>query len=122
MYNVYENQTQRLLADPLGADLVAVALAGGSGEVKRGTVLVRKANVWAPAAAEEAAGTAMLAVLDEDAVAGEAAVTVRAWRGGRLVKGQVALKDGAALTEEAELALRQQGIVLDPMIGEAQDG
>lgn len=115
------NNPEYLLADPNGADLIAIPCKPGNGKIDRGTVMYRGADgMWLPASAAEAVDTNMLAVLDES-VDTTASATVaedaRAFRAGRLIAGKVTLKDGAELTAAVQLALRKQGIVFDQMVG-----
>lgn len=115
------NNPEYLLADPNGADLIAIPCKPGNGKINRGTVMYRGADgMWLPASAAEAVDTKMLAVLDES-VDTTASATVaedaRAFRAGRLIAGKVTLKDGAELTAAVQLALRKQGIVFDQMVG-----
>lgn len=122
MYEVIgTNNPEYLLADPNGADLIAIPCKPGNGKINRGTVMYRgEDGMWLPAAAAEAVDTNSLVVLDES-VDTDANATIaedaRAYRGGRLIAGKVTLKDGAALTATVQLALRKQGIVLDQMVG-----
>ena len=112
-----------LLADPQGADKIAVSMEPGNGVVKRGTVIYRKdTGFWAPAAAAQAVITNQLAVLDEavdtnaDAKIAEDAA---AFRAGRMIYGTVKLAAGAAVTAAVEVVLRAQGIVFDRMVSTA---
>lgn len=122
MYEVIgTNNPEYLLADPNGADLIAIPCKPGNGKINRGTVMYRGADgMWLPASAAEAVDTNMLAVLDES-VDTTASATVaedaRAFRAGRLIAGKVTLKGGAELTAAVQLALRKQGIVFDQMVG-----
>ena len=114
------NNPTYLLADPQGADKMAIPCKPGNGVIGRGTVMYRGDDgMWLPAAAAEAVDTNMLAVLDET-VDTDANATIAedaaAYRAGRLIAGKVTLKDGAALTAEVLLALRKQGIVFDQMV------
>lgn len=122
MYRVIgTNNPDYLLADPNGADPIAIPCKPGNGKINRGTVMYRGADgMWLPAAAAEAVDANSLTVLDET-VDTDANVTIaedaRAFRAGRLIAGRVTLKDGTALTADAQLALRKQGIVFDQMVG-----
>lgn len=121
MYEVIGTNTpEYLLADPNGADLIAIPCKPGNGKINRGTVMYRGADgMWLPAAAAEAVDTNSLAVLDES-VDTDANATIaedaRAFRAGRLIAGKVTLKNGAALTAAIQLTLRKQGIVFDQMV------
>lgn len=110
-----------LLADPNGADKIAIPCKPGNGVIARGTVMFREANgMYSPAAASDAVATNSLVVLDEavdtsaDASIAEDAA---AYRAGRMIDGRVKLKDGAELTDSVKLVLRQQGIVFNHMVG-----
>jgi len=60
------NNPTYLLADPQGADKMAIPCKPGNGVIGRGTVMYRGADgMWLPASAAEAVDTNMLAVLDE---------------------------------------------------------
>lgn len=115
-----ESSPTYLLADPQGADVIAISCKPGNGTVKRGTVMYREANgMWSPAAAANAVATNQLAVLDET-VDTTASATIaedaRAFRAGRFIKGKVTLAADAAVTADVEVVLRTQGIVFDPMV------
>ncbi|MBQ8507212.1 MAG: hypothetical protein IJ466_07285 [Clostridia bacterium] len=121
MYDVIGSYKQGyLLADPQGADVIAISCEPGNGIVARGTVMYLKdGEMYAPASEAEAAGTHFLVVLDEETdtdADAEIAETARAYRAGRLIASRVKLKDGASLTAAVALALRQQGINLDQMV------
>lgn len=120
MYEVIgKNNPEYLLADPQGADAIAIPCEPGSGTVKRGTVMYRKANgMYAPAASANVAASNLLAVLDEsvDTDANMAiAEDARAYRGGRLIYGRVTLANDGALSAANIAVLRGQGIVFDQM-------
>ena len=114
----YEN----LLADPHGADLIAIPCEPGNGDIKGGTIVYRKASgLWAPAASAQIANTNQLAVLKETVATGNApasgetatAEDAAAYRAGRFVDGRVTLASDAALTAAHKVILRQQGIVFE---------
>lgn len=114
------NNPEYLLADPNGADVIAIPCTPGNGTVPRGTVMYRGADgMYSPATATDAVDTNSLVVLDEsvdtDADA-SIAEDARAFRAGRLIAGKVTLKDGGALTAAIQLTLRKQGIVFDQMV------
>jgi len=121
MYEVIgTNNPEYLLADPNGADLIAIPCKPGNGVIARGTIMYRGSDgMYLPATAAEAVDTNDLVVLDEsvdtDANA-SIAEDARAYRAGRLIAGKVTLKDGAELTAAVQLALRKQGIVFDQMV------
>ena len=114
-----KNNPEYLLADPSGADKIAIPCKPGNGVITRGTVMYRGTDgMWLPAAAANAVDTNFLAVLDEsvDTTANATvAEDAAAYRAGRLIAGKVTLKDGDALTDAVRLALRKQGIVFDQM-------
>ena len=113
------NNPEYLLADPNGADKIAIPCKPGNGVITRGTVMYRGTDgMWLPAEAANAVDTNFLAVLDEsvDTTANATvAEDAAAYRAGRLIAGKVTLKDGGALTDAVRLALRKQGIVFDQM-------
>ena len=116
---------EHLLADPQGADVIAIPVEPGNGKIGRGTVMYRTSGgMWAPAGADEVIASNPLAVIDEaidsdaDAAVAEDA---RAYRAGKLIFGKVKLKADAALTAAKALILRGQGIVLDMMDATAPD-
>lgn len=117
-----ESGYDQLLADPQGADVIAVPCEPGNGDIKRGTILYRKSSgLWAPAAAAQIVNTNQLAVLNEAVATGSApesgktvtAEDAAAYRAGRFIDGRVTLAADAALTEAHKVILRQQGIVFD---------
>ncbi len=120
MYEVIgKNNPEYLLADPQGADVIAIPCEPGNGTVKRGTVMYRKASgMYAPAAGANVTAENLLAVLDEsvDTDANMAvAEDARAYRGGRLIYGRVTLANDAALSAANIAVLRGQGVVFDQM-------
>ena len=117
-----ESVYDQLLADPQGADMIAVPCEPGNGDIKRGTILYRKASgLWAPAAAAQIVNTNQLVVLNEAVSTGSApasgetatAEDAAAYRAGCFIDGRVTLTADAALTEAHKVILRQQGIVFD---------
>lgn len=120
-----ERQYDNLLADERNAETIAINMEPGNGIVKRGTVVYRKATgFWAPAAAANAVITNQLAVMDETVntagIAGEGTTTAevaRAFRSGTFITGKVTLAADAAVTADAAVVLRTQGIVFDQMVG-----
>lgn len=108
-----------LLADPRGADMIAVNLEPGNGALKAGTILYRKSSgLYAPATTSQLSTSYYLAILaadvetggTHDAIAEDAA----AYRQGRFIDGAVILKSGDALNASYKLALRLEGIVMTP--------
>lgn len=121
MYQVIGTSTpDYLLADPQGADVIAIPMEPGNGTVKRGTVVYRKSNgMYAPAASANVATTNYLAVVDEDVNTNlnlVVAEDARAYRAGRLIAGKVKLASDAELTAAHAVVLRKQGLVLDQMM------
>lgn len=120
MYSVIgKKEFSYLLADPQGADVIAIPCEPGNGVIKRGTVMVRKdTGLWAPAAAADIAETKMLCVIDEavdTTLDAKVAEDARAYRAGRLIYGKVILAAGTALTAANLIVLRKQGLVFDRM-------
>lgn len=107
-----------LLADPNGADVIAIPLKPGQGTIKRGTLVYRAANgMYVKATTSELTTSYFLAVLDvtvntdaDDNVAEDA----RAYRAGRFIYGKVFVGDSANLASYL-IPLRMQGIVFDRM-------
>lgn len=107
-----------LLADPQGADKIAVPCKPGQGTFKRGAILYRGSDgLYDAATASELDGSKNLVVLDEEVDTGNGNVAENgsAFRAGRFIDGKVILNGGGTLTAANKLALRQQGIVLNPM-------
>ena len=107
-----------LLADPTGAEKIAVSVKPGVGAIARGTVLYRNGSLYEAADSAALIATNYLVVLDEaiDSPSEEKTAPVAAaYRAGRLIYGKVKLKDGTAVTAAQALILRNQGIVLDQM-------
>ena len=120
MYSVVgTNNPEYLLADPIGADVVAISMEPGNGTVKRGTVVYRKSTgMCAPAAEANVVNTNQLYVLDEQVDTDadpEIAEDAKAYRAGKLIYGRVTLANDAELTEAAVTVLRGQGIVFNQM-------
>ncbi len=115
-----------LLADPQGADPIAIPCEPGNGDVPVGTIMYRKASgLWAPAAAAQIVNTNPLAVLKETVATGSApasgdtavAENATAYRAGRFIDGAVKLAAGANLTDAHKIILRMQNIVFDKKEG-----
>ena len=123
LYNVVgTSANKQLLADPQGADVVAVPVEPGNGNIKRGTILYRKATgLWAPAASGNILTTNMLVVLNEDIASGDSvgvgavAEDAAAYRAGRFISGKVTLASDGTVTDAHKVVLRKQGIVFDQM-------
>ena len=112
----------QLLADPQGADVIAIPCKPGNGAIVRGTVMYREASgLYSPAAAANVVETNMLVVLNENVDTGAApasgdkavAEDAAAYRAGRFIDGRVKLAGDAALTDAHKVILRKQGIVFD---------
>lgn len=121
LYSVVgKNDPEFLLADPNGADIIAVPCKPANGVIARGTVMYRGADgMYLPASSAEAVDTNDLVVLDETVdttVSSTIAEDARAFRSGRLIAGKVTLKDSEPLTAAIQLTLRKQGIVFDQMV------
>lgn len=113
------NNPEYLLADPVGADVIAIPCEPGNGTIKRGTVMYRKeSGMYAPATSADVTAANMLVVLEEtvDTSANLAvAEDAQAWRAGRMIYGRVTLANDAALSAANVVVLRGQGIVFDQM-------
>lgn len=125
--SLYETIGERayttLLADPEGAERIAVAMKPEMGTLLPGTVICRGDDgEWVAAGTGDMTGSKSLAVLDEHAdtgtldLAGPTKVA-RAFRSGKFVRSAVNV-GGDALTAAQELVLRQQGIVMVPLNGD----
>ena len=120
-----ESGYNQLLADPQGADVIAVPVEPGDGDLARGMVLYRKANgLWAPAATSQMSTSYDLVVLNEDVATGASltdgavAEDAAAYRAGHFIEGKVLYYNSSAseyqkVTAAHKLVLRQLGIVLD---------
>lgn len=130
MSELYEvigkSEYDQLLADPAGADVIAIPCKPGSGTVKRGTLMFRgEKGLWEPAATGDVTTEKQLVVLNETVDTGKApgggetatAAEAGAYRAGRFIAGRVTLKDDAELSEENKVVLRLQGIVFDQKVG-----
>lgn len=109
-----------LLADPQGADAIAVNLTPGNGKLKRGQLLKKEATgMYAPAGTSDIATTTAFVVLNEDVdtgasvTPGAAAEVAAAYRAGRFVDGKVLLTSNGTLTAAHKLILRKQNILFD---------
>lgn len=118
------SENDQLLADPQGADVISVPVEPGNGDIKRGTILYRKASgLWAPAASAAVATTNMLVVLKEDVASGASVVEgsvaedAAVYRAGRFISGKVTLANDGTVTDAHKVVLRKQGIVFDQMDG-----
>ena len=121
LYEVIGTQTYaNLLADPQGAEVIAVALLPGKGLIKAGTVLEQNSStlLWEPAASGHISTSYQLAVIGEDADTGAPSSTVaidaKAYRAGKFIDGAVKYDNSGTLTDLTaahKLALRFQNIV-----------
>lgn len=123
LYGVIDTSTPvNLLADPQGADKIAIPCEPGNGAIPAGTLMYRKeTGLWAPAAAAQVVNTNQLAVLKEAVASGSAPESGKtavaedglAYRAGCFIDGAVTLAASAALTDAHKVILRTQGIVFD---------
>lgn len=116
------SNTVNLLADPQGADKIAIPCEPGNGDIPAGTLMYRKdSGLWAPAASAQVVNTNQLAVLKEAVASGAAPASGEtavaedgiAYRAGCFIDGAVTLAASATLTEAHKVILRQQNIVFD---------
>ena len=114
-----------LLADPRGAEEIAIPIEPGSETLERGLIMYRGDDgLYVPAKAADVTPT-----IDDDALIEKSLVVLnerveqdtvftaaaRAYRAGRMIAGRVFTADEAPITAEMMLALRKQNIVFDPM-------
>lgn len=109
-----------LLADPQGADVIAIPCEPGNGEIKAGTVMYRKSTgLYAPAENGQISTSYQLVVLKEDVdtgvtvPAGAVAEDAAAYRAGCFIDGAVVLKNNGTVTDAHKVVLRLEGIVFD---------
>jgi len=122
LYEVIANSNPtHLLADPRGAEPIAIPCKPGNGVINRGVIMARGADgMFAPAAAADVTETAYLVVLNEAVNTNENATIAEdaaAYRAGNFIDGYVTLKDGEALTDAHKVILRKQNIVFSQMAG-----
>lgn len=100
-------------------DKISIIVAPGNGVVARGTVMYRQDNgIYAPATAADAVATKYLVVLENEVDTDEMegiAQDAAAYRTGHFLRGRVTLAAGAELTNDAIVALRTQGLHIDPL-------
>lgn len=115
-----------LLADPQGADVIAIPCEPGNGDIPAGTVMYRKTTgLYAPAASAQITTDNMLVVLGEDVktgaaiVPGSVAEDAKAYRAGRFIDGAVVLAANSPLTAAHKVVLRLEGIVFGVKEGTA---
>ena len=109
-----------LLADPQGADKIAIPCRPGTGALKLGTLVSREANgLWSPASSAQLTASYLLAVLAEDVDTGDSvgagavAPDAGAYRAGCFIDGAVKLASNGTVTEAHKVVLRLEGIVFD---------
>ena len=107
-----------LLADPQGADVIAIDCKPGNGEIKRGTLMYREANgMYSPAASGQVTTSYQLVVLNEDVDTGATvedgavAEVAAAYRAGRFIDGAVKLASNGTVTAAHKVVLNLMGIV-----------
>lgn len=118
-----------LLADPIGAEKGAIALAPGNGDLAEGTLVVKNATsgLYEPATALNLVAGSQAAILDAPASTGAEAegiaVNAPVWVKGIFLKGKVKLVSGS-LTAAMVGVLNGQGIRLKayvPLTGAATE-
>lgn len=136
MSNLYgvigQNTPESLLAQPQ-ADVIAIAMEPGNGEIKRGTLVYRKATgLWAAAATANVANTSYMAVLNETVDTGDSvddgtvAETAAAYRTGTFIHGKVKYYNTSGSrydvpTAAMEVTLARQGIFFDQSMESAPE-
>lgn len=121
LYNVIgQSNMTNLLADPQGADVIAINCEPGNGELAAGQLMKRKATgLYAPAGTSDISANNYLVVLKTavdtgDSVTGATvAEDAAAYRAGRFIDGKVILASNGTMTAAHKLILRQQGIVFN---------
>ena len=113
-----------LLADPQGADVIAIPCEPGNGTIPAGTVMYRKSSgLYAPAENGQISTSYMLVVLKDDVDTGDTvapgavAEDAAAYRAGCFIDGAVFLKAKNALSDANKVVLRLEGIVFDKKEG-----
>lgn len=121
LYGVIGSRTYtNLLADPQGADVIAIDLKPGNGAISRGTLMYRESNgLYSPAASGQVSTDYQLVVLNEDVDTGSSiaeravAEAAAAYRAGRFIDGAVKLASGGTLTAAHKVVLNLMGIVFN---------
>lgn len=124
MYNVIgTSQENYLLADPQGADQIAVPVEPGQGELKRGMLLYRKSTgLYAIAGTSQISTSYYLVVCNENIDTGDnveqgaVAEDIAVYRAGRFIDGKVTYDNSGTATKVTaahKVVLRMQGIVFD---------
>lgn len=118
-----ESNPTYLLADPQGADVIAVPVEPGQGKLKRGSLLYRKSTgMYALAGTSQISTSYFLAVLNEDVDTGASvgvgavAEDAAAYRAGRFIDGKVTYDNSGTATKVTaahKLVLRLFGILFD---------
>ena len=111
---------KNLLADPQGADMIAIPCEPGNGDIPAGTIMYRKSSgLYAPAASGQISTSYALVVIAEDIATGASvgvgavAEDAKAYRAGCFIEGAVVLASNGTVTEAHKLVLRLNGIVFD---------
>ena len=128
LYSVIgRNLMDNLLADPQGADVIAIPCEPGNGALKAGTLMYRGATgLYAPAGNSQITASYYLAVLKEDIDTGESvdvgavAENAAAYRAGCFIDGKVTYDNSGtatAVTAAQKAVLRLMGIVFDVIDG-----
>ena len=99
---------------------IAISLEPGNGQVKRGTLMYRKASsvLYAPAAAANVIATNYVVVLGEDVDTDESATvaaSAMAYSAGEFLTGYVKHGDDSAISAAEEVVLRAMGITFKPL-------
>ena len=114
------SEYNNLLADPQGADVIAIPCKPGNGKIPAGTVMYRNAQgLYEPAASGQISTSYYLVVLGEEVDtgnsvgAGAVAEDAKAYRTGMFIDGAVFLASKATLTAAHKVVLKLNGIVFD---------
>ena len=121
LYNVIGTSTMdNLLADPQGADVIAIPVEPGNGALMRGQIMYRTSlGLYKPASTSEIGSSQDLVILKNDVDTGDAATSgavaedVAAYRAGHFIEGKVIVAGNGKLTAGHRLFLRRLGIVFD---------
>lgn len=119
LYDVIGSRSYaNLLADPQGADVIAIDLKPGNGVIPRGTLMYRESNgMYSPAASGQVSTSYQLVVLNEEVDTGSSiaegavAEAAAAYRAGRFIDGAVKLASNGTLTAAHKVVLNLMGIV-----------
>lgn len=117
LYEVIGTSNRKnLLADPKGADPIAVPVKPNAAAIKAGALLYRNSSgLYEPIATGSVATDVDMVVLGEDLPinSGTVAEDALAYRAGTFVDGVVTVTGATSLTAAQKLILRKQGIVFD---------